>query len=183
MNAARLLYRTRQFWLTLRPTTRLDLSQAASILTTQQLALFRRMQPSEQVHCLRVLQRVIESGDVDRDLCVAALLHDIGKIRLPLRPWERVLIVLVQGLCPQCVHRWGALSGDDIGAAPAWRRAFILAENHPRWGAEYAAASGASPLTVALIRRHQERLPIDPGPDESREDMLLRHLQTVDDNS
>jgi len=58
MNATRLLYRTRQFWHALRTTPHLDYSLAASYLTPRQMALFQRMQLSEQAHSLKVLQRI-----------------------------------------------------------------------------------------------------------------------------
>jgi len=107
----------------------------------------------------------------------------VGKIRLPLSPWERALVVLIRLFCIRFVHRWGRFSGEDLKDLPRWRRAFVVAENHPDWGAAYAAAAGASPLAVALIRRHQEKAPENPGSNDSREDLLLGILQTVDDRS
>jgi hypothetical protein len=55
-----------------------------------------------------------------------------------------------------------------------------VAEQHPQWGAELAAQTGASPLTVALIRRHQEPFTSQPA---SMEEQLLGQLQTADDHS
>lgn len=183
MNATRFFYRTRQFWHALRTASNLDYSLAASYLTPRQLTLFKCMQLSEQAHSLKVLQGILERGIADRDLCIAALLHDVGKIRLPLSLWERALVVLIRKFCGRCIHRWGRLSEGGLENLPRWRRAFVVAENHPDWGAAYATETGASPLAVALIRRHQEKVLEHPGSDDAREDSLLKILQTLDDSS
>jgi hypothetical protein len=177
MNAARFLYRTRQFWQALGTTTTPEeLEQARAALSPSLFALFLRLQPSEQVHSLRVWQALRERGETNADLCVAALLHDVGKGRFPLRLWERVLIVLVKSFCPGCVQRLGEPD------AKGWRRALIVSVGHPTWGADMAAAAGASSLAVALIRRHQEALPpVEEA--NSLEERLLRKLQAADDES
>jgi hypothetical protein len=184
MNAARFLYRTRQFWQALGTTTTPeDLEQARAALSSSLFALFQRLQPSEQLHSLLVWQALRERGESNPDLWVAALLHDVGKSRFPLRLWERVAIVLAKSFCPGCSQRWGETSqGGEERVAKGWRRAFIVCTGHPTWGAEMAAAAGASPLAVALIRRHQEELP-PAGRANSLEDRLLRKLQAVDDES
>jgi hypothetical protein len=64
-----------------------------------------------------------------------------------------------------------------------WRRPFIIAERHPAWGAEMAAQAGASPLAVALIRQHQDKLDPDLESNSGTEGYLLHKLQAVDDNS
>lgn len=178
MNAARFLYRTRQFWQALRPPLSLEDSELVqSILTPPQMDLFRQMQAGEQAHSLRVLRALLEQGETQGDLLVAALLHDVGKNFAPLRLWERVAIVLVKAICPGCAQRWGE------GPAAGWRRAFVVSARHPDWGAELAAGAGASPLTVALIRRHQETRPRLESSLDSVEDRLLMKLVAVDDES
>jgi hypothetical protein len=65
-----------------------------------------------------------------------------------------------------------------------WRKAFVVAAQHPKWGAEMAAAAGTLPLAVALIRRHQDKPnTIEQQEINSREKLLLRILQSVDDSS
>jgi hypothetical protein len=178
MNAARLLYRTRQFWQALRsPPSVEDSERIQSILTEPQINLFRQMQPSEQTHSLRVLRALLAKGETQEDLLVAALLHDVGKIRARLNLLERIAIVLVKAICPRCAERWGA------GPAAGWRRAFVVSAHHPDWGAELAAGAGASSLAQALIRRHQEGQPKVGEGARSHEDRLLAKLVAVDDES
>jgi hypothetical protein len=167
------LYRARQFWQALfaEPAPS-GLEQARQVLPSSLLALFEVQQPCEQAHCLRILEMLLAAGEDHPDLFTAALLHDIGKNRYPLRLWERVLIVIAQALLPEQVKVWGQ------GKAVGLRRAFVVAVNHPDWGAEIAQAAGCTPLTVGLIRRHQE--PISQPP-LTLEDQLLLKLQQYDD--
>jgi hypothetical protein len=153
----RITYRVGQLWrtVTAHPTL-IDLSEARAVLSPALLSLFQRMQPSEQAHSLLVLRRLRQSGETQPDLLAAALLHDVGKTCLPLRPWDRALIVIARGLAPGLVRRWGR--GVDCGAnARGWRRPFAVAEQHPAWGAEMVQQAGASQMTIELVRYHQER--------------------------
>lgn len=166
------LYRTRQFWsaLTAIPAED-DLVQAGKVLSPGLFQLFQRMQPGEQAHSLAVFRRLREQGEMDRDLWVAALLHDVGKSCHPLRIWDRAAIVIVQLLLPQRAKAWGQCQ-------PAgWKRPFVVAEKHPEWGAQLAAQAGASPTTIELIRRHQEQ---SPPPGAVGFERLLLRLQSVD---
>ncbi|MBU0511191.1 MAG: HD domain-containing protein [Chloroflexi bacterium] len=177
MNASHIRYRVRQFWIAL-GATRLntsDLEPARAMLTTKQMALFTRLQASEQIHGLRVLQMLRAQGESHPDLMAAALLHDVGKCRLPLRLWERVLIVLGRRFFPERVKRWGN------GTPRGWRRPFVVAEWHPRWGAEMAREAGTSPLVVYLIREHQTDLPAEAL--DSLEGHLLSLLQKADNQN
>ena len=176
----RINYRVGQFWNALyaHPTRR-DLEWAFSILTPEQMALFTRLRPSEKAHSLSVLERLTQNKHMDlegedQDLMVAALLHDVGKTLHPIHIWERVLIVLAKALFPEQVRQWG--SGKPAG----WRRVFVIAEQHPEWGAQLAARAGASRLAVELIRQHQNQIP------DKSVDMfsgLLHRLQAADQDS
>jgi len=177
MNASRFLYRSRQFWLAISTrSSRQDVQLVTSILSDSQFELFQRMQRSEQTHSLVVLNELMNQGEDNADLLIAALLHDVGKTQAPIRLWERVLIVIVRAFCQDCVQKWGGNPETAMG----WRRAFIVAEQHPIWGADLAAERGTSPLAVSLIARHQEQIPPEAS---SIEDNLLRTLQAVDDNN
>ena len=177
MTPGRILYRARQFWdaLFLAPSLD-DLDLISQDLTAEQMALFRQMHRSEQAHSLRVMRAVMDASDVfsveqRKNLRQAALLHDVGKKRYPLRLWERVLIVLVKAFMPDRLQEWGE------GKPRGWRRAFVVARQHPLWGAQMAAEAGAPPLAVSLIERHQELL--DPAA-KTLDDRLLRLLQSAD---
>ena len=178
MSVARLLYRTRQFWQALWwAPAREDLDRLQSLLSPGMMALFHQLQPGEQAHSLLVWRRLVDQGERDPDLLAAALLHDAGKSRVPLQVWERVLIVLLKAFFPGLAEHWGA------GAAKGWRRALVVAAQHPAWGAEMARRAGASARTQELIRRHQEKLPHEETQPGSLEVRLLRKLQAVDDES
>ncbi len=177
----RLCYRARQFWLALaaRPDP-IALAAAQAVLTQAEWALFRGMQPSEQAHTLHILHRLQAQGETDSDLLTAALLHDAGKQRYPLHPWERVVIVLAQAAAPGLVRRWSNQAEIDPKGCTGWRKPFMVATWHAEWGAEMAEQAGASSLVVALIRRHPQVVPPDSG---QAEDNLLRKLQAEDDES
>lgn len=174
MSISQVWYRTRQFWLAWRAEAPSDeeLAAARSVLTTEQMTLFLLLQPSEQIHALRVLQTIQLQGESDPDLQTAALLHDIGKARAPLKLWERVVIVLGKRFFPRRAKFWGQ------GKPQGWKRPFVVAEQHPDWGGEMAAKVGLSPITVALIRRHQTTEIFDPL--TRQEDRLLSILQAAD---
>jgi len=180
MSLGRVLYRVRQFshavWASAAPA---DLEQARSVLTPAQMALFVGMQSSEQTHALSVYRQLLAQGETSPDLLKAALLHDVGKICRPLRLWERVLIVLVKAIYPAQSRRWGSVDSEEAGKK-TWKQAFAVAEQHPAWGAELAAEAGTSPLTVELIRLHQD--PPSTAVDAEVKRLLVK-LQAVDDHT
>lgn len=152
---------------------------AQEILNPDQMALFRRMQASEQAHSLAVMKRLrIQAIQEDQsvaihrqDLLAAALLHDAGKCLYPLHIWDRVLVVLGEWFFPDRVDHWGS------GSPDGWKRAFVVAKMHPNWGSELAAQAGSSATTVELIRRHQLR---GEQPSATIVDHLLHELQAAD---
>ncbi len=176
----RISYRIRQFQnaLIANPNPD-DLEIVRNLLTPAQMDLFYCMHPSEQAHGIQVLERVrstedSQKDDYYKDLYVAALLHDIGKCRYPLRLWERVVIVLAKAFLPGKVAEWGS------GKPSGWRRVFVISECHPEWGAQMAADAGTSALAVELIRKHQNFYHTDTV---SIKGLLLKRLQVADQNS
>ncbi len=160
-----------------------DLEALQKVLTPRQYASFCRLQPSEQAHAILVWKKMQQGqGGTGRPLPqavqAAALLHDVGKSRCPLRVWERVEIVLGKVLFASRARRWGERM--QLETCPGWARPFVAAQQHPRWGAEIAAACGSDPLTIALIARHQEAL--QPA-DHSLEARWLALLQQADNDS
>ena len=184
MSTDRILYRTRQFWHALGSAPSSEgIALAWTMLAPPQQLIFNRMLRSEQAHSLRVLHALLDQREENKDLLVAALLHDVGKSRFPLHLWERVVIVLAKMICPGCAKRWGERVTGDEQVPHGWRRAYIIAEDHPAWGAEMAAEAGCSQLTINLIRRHQDIVPVSKVEDLSIEDRLLLKLQATDDES
>lgn len=170
-----LSYRFLQFQRALfaRPSsTDMDLVQRT--LNPAQFEIFLQLQPSEQAHSLNIFHALRSEGHTHPDLLAAALLHDVGKSRYPLKTWERVVIVLGRIFLPQQTDRWG--KGQPIG----WKRPFAIARQHAAWGAEMAANTGGSDILVELIRRHQEALPAEPT---TPADQLLIHLKRYDDQA
>jgi hypothetical protein len=185
--SGRLLYRTRQFWhyLAASPASH-DLETVKDILQPSLYALFSSLAPEEQAHSIKILNRFLEMGEKHTDLLMAALLHDVGKSRFPLRLWERVFIVIGKHLFPQLSKDWGM--NNPLTPQPglwnrfswAMKKPFMVSELHPQWGAEMVAAAGGSSLLAALVRRHQQKL---VEPPTAEEDVLLAKLLMVDDES
>lgn len=168
-------YRAWQFWKAVRARPAVqDLKQAAGLLGPSLLDLFYRMSPGDQAHSLRIFRQLLDQGERNLDLLIAALLHDVGKSLYPLATWERVWIVIGRALFPARLEAWGC------GEPRGWRRSFVIACQHPQWGAELAAQAGASVLIVWLIRHHQERSDTDPT---NLEGQLLKRLQQFDDHN
>jgi len=141
-------------------------------LTPLQAELFLRMPRSDQRHGLDVFRALRRKQHDDRDLLVAALLHDVGKSGGRLRLWHRVLIVLIKALRPELLDQ---LASDE---PHSWRYPFFVHQQHPELGAELAQVAGCSPTTVELIRRHQQ--PPAGSPLSTRQDELLAALQEAD---
>jgi hypothetical protein len=177
----RIQYRVRQFWRTLAvKNDRHELEQALALLNPAQRVLFTQMQPSEQNHALMIFHCLLEQGDNQPDLLVAALLHDVGKLRYRLKPLGRVMVVLVKTVMPEQARRWGALPPNGCDGLLAWRKVFIVAEHHSEWGAEMTRQAGVSPLTENLIRFHDRPHRQDADAEESS---LLDKLRLFDNES
>jgi hypothetical protein len=171
-------YRVQQFFhaLTAAPAPQ-DRREVESFLGPALMRLFTTMQPGEQAHSIRIYRCLRENGVEDPDLLSAALLHDAGKSRLPLRLWERVAIVLAKALAPGLVESWGQAPGAH---PPTWKRPFVVAVQHPDWRARMAENAGASDLVVRLIRDHQAPSPEKHPGFSEHEVELLRQLQSFD---
>jgi hypothetical protein len=170
-------YRLRQFWRYLRPAPLGpdERAEVLGVLPPKLAALFWQMPPGEQAHGLRVLRAVRAARpEAPAELLQAALLHDAGKLRAPLSLAGRAVVVLAGRLLPAQAARWGR------GEPRGWRRPFVTAAQHAEWGAALAAAAGAPPLTVALVRRHP--WPPPPGA-RTPEDDCLAALRLADDDS
>ncbi len=174
MNGARVTYRVWQFGQALwaRPAAS-DLAAVRALLPAALWTLFRRLPRNEQAHAIRVWRDLLAQGEAPPVVQMAALLHDVGKLRVRLWPWERALAVLGNAFFPRQVRRWA--QGEPRG----WRKPFVVAARHPHWGAEMVAAVYPDPLLRDLIRWHQATDP--PLPPDARS--WLRRLQAVDDRN
>lgn len=169
------VYRFSQFMrsLTTKPSSE-RLEMINTYLSPGLRSLFDGMQPSEQVHALHVFTDLRQQGQNHPELLCAALLHDVGKAEFPLQLWERVFIVLVQWLLPKQVDAWGQ------GEARGWRKALVVARNHPIWGADMIQQAGGKQLVQDLVRWHQD--PPDPDMDQTQRSLLMA-LQEADNRN
>ncbi len=118
---------------------------ALLILPPRARPIFSGMPVADRRHALDVLARLESGGFTDRDLLVAALLHDAAKGHR-MRLWHRVAGVVLEAIAPRLLAR---LADASTGS---WRYPFHLYLEHPRLSADLALAAGCSPRSAALIR-------------------------------
>lgn len=160
-----------QFQRALRETPSPDgLARAQAVLPPELFDLFSQLQPFEQAHSIRVYDGLIALGHDDPDLLTAGLLHDVGKARVPLNPWERAVAVAARKVLPAKIKQW------QRGEPKGLRVGIVVAARHAEWGAEMAAEAGAGERLVRLIRNHDAELSEIPEPDRP----LIEALQSVD---
>jgi len=166
-------YRVGQFWRALTAWVAPDEPVTVdALLPAAARRLFACQPAADRAHALAVL-RALWTEEAHRDLLAAALLHDVGKADAGLSALHRAAIVLLDRWSPRLLAR---LSREEGWGASGWRRPFVGHAGHAALGAERARAAGCSPLTVALIARHHERLTAVC----SEEDRLLAVLQQAD---
>lgn len=167
----RVRYRVEQFFraLTARVSDE-EVRRATRALTPEAQSLFRRQTIQDQRHALAVYHTLRQAGHEDPHLLAAALLHDAGKATARLSAVHRSIIVLLGCLAPPLLTRLG--QGES-----GWNRPFVIHAQHPVIGARWAEEAGCPPLTVALIRRHEE----ESADGSTEEDRLLAALQAADD--
>jgi hypothetical protein len=166
-----------------------EVEQAIRILPPRAQRLFRHQAVQDQRHAMAVYHALRQAGHKNPQLLAAGLLHDAGKAAARIPAWQRAVIVLLERFAPRllawlsqeepqgCVP---SLSKGCVLSLPKdWRRPFVIHARHPQAGARWAEEAGCSPLTVALIRRHQDQL-IGCSPLAVEEDQLLAALQAAD---
>lgn len=164
-------YRVAQFFraLTARVSEE-EVEQATRFLTPEARALFCRQAIQDQRHALDVYRTLQQAGHTDPRLLAAALLHDVGKAAGRLPSSYRAVIVLMERLAPRMLARLSQ------GESSLLDGPFVVHARHPERGARWAEEAGCSPLTGALIRRHEEKLDYD----QTEEDQFLAILQAAD---
>jgi hypothetical protein len=150
-----------------------DYALAAAYLSPDLLSCFRQMRRGEQLHSLNVLRSVLAQGSTPDDLAVAALLHDVGKVRYAFPTWQKTLVVLVKAAAPGLF--WRLAQGDP---RRWWLRPFVVSGQHPAWGAAMIAAAGASEGAAWLVAHHADSL----ADHAQHPDLyLLKRLRQADD--
>lgn len=165
-------YRVGQFFraLTARVSNE-EVERATHALTPEARTLFRHQAVQDQQHALATYSALQQAGHTNPHLLAAALLHDAGKAAAKLSPVHRSIIVLLGRFAP------GLLARCSEGETQRWNRPFIIHAQHPQIGARWAEEAGCSPITVALIRQHEEEL----TDVQTEQDRLLAILKAVDD--
>lgn len=125
----------------------------ATWVTPPQLDLFDRMHVADRRHGLDVVGTLRERGMTDEEVLLAGLLHDAGKSQTGV--WPRVAYALGQAYGPWV---WRV-----AGIVPGFRRALARLEAHAEVSARMAAAAGASPRTVELIRNQDDPIDLEAG--------------------
>jgi hypothetical protein len=128
-------------WHALRP--RLDedgLQLARQLLSDAEARLFFAMEKSDQRHAIAVMTQLRSLGVEDRDVLVAALLHDCAKGMVPL--WLRIAKVVAPGV----------VTSAAVSGAPGWRGAAYRLIHDATLSAALAENAGSSRLIVGLIQ-------------------------------
>ena len=126
-----------------------------------------------QWHGLQVMHDLQHAGIDRSDMLAAALLHDAGKGEGSSGPLVRAFIVLAVQLAPD----WSARRKElDYREAQGIDRVLAIAYQHPQIAAERARQCGCDPITIDLIRYHQDT-------ERGKTDPLLRLFQQVDDQN
>ncbi len=131
-------------WRYLRPAVTGDeRAGLAELLSPGELALFERMHAADRRHGLDVMAALRAGGVTDRDLLVAAVIHDCGKGR-KVRLVHRVAWSL-------CRH-YGEWICRVARRLPSFRNGLETLRRHAERSAELAEEAGCSPRIVELIR-------------------------------
>ncbi len=146
---------------------------AEAVLPPAAQAWFHSLPRDLQWHGLQVMHDLQRAGVDQAEVLAAALLHDAGKAVGPSGPLARTMIVLALRLAPAWSARRKKI---DYRAARGFDRVLAIAYQHPDIAAEKALECGCDPVTIDLIRYHQDtaRMVNDP---------ILRLFQQVDDRN
>ncbi|WP_054743012.1 HD domain-containing protein [Cellulosilyticum ruminicola] len=113
--------------------TKEDTDYVKGLLNEKEQELFFKLKVYEQVHCLRVARNMdAESGVFNIkerwELSRIALLHDIGKIKYPLNPIEKSIIVVLNKLTKGKIRKLTKLKMVKCYYTHAQEGAALLAE-------------------------------------------------------
>jgi hypothetical protein len=156
-------------------TQQVDYTLPRQYLSRPMLDTFQQMKVNEQLHSIRVAKTVLtQQPTTPDDLAIAALMHDVGKIRCPLSVYGKAAAVAIEMLAP-ALYRYGSTQNMH---RDVWARPFIASAHHPRWGAEILRELGGSERAVWLVEHHAE---VVAGWMDHPHAGLLWRLQQADD--
>ncbi|MEP7217065.1 MAG: HD domain-containing protein [Anaerolineaceae bacterium] len=142
--------------------TSADFELAGRYLDGELLTLFRGQHPRDVVHSAATARWLIERGQADNDLIVAALLHDVAKG--VQRRADRVAWVLAGYVGVETALANGRSRFE-------FRRAMARTAEHSAAGSRLLLRTGAAPAVAELTRLHHT----PPGTDR-----VLALLQQAD---
>ena len=123
-----------------------DDAWAAEQLPAPELEVYRRMDPRDREHAVRVAQKLLElHPDARTEVVRAALLHDCGKQVRPYNVLERVLVGLIASEGPR---------GRTMHSGLQARTAMDVRNNHPQIGANLVLEAGGNARVAELVRTH-----------------------------
>lgn len=121
----------------------------SSVLTEDEVKLWRRMSRADRRHAVGVARKVERQlgNEASTPVVAAALLHDVGKVAAGLGVYGRVVATLA-----------GAAAGRTMAQAWTQGKGFTrkvgLYLRHPDLGGDMLALAGSDPLTVTWAREH-----------------------------
>ncbi len=125
-----------------------DIEWLASFTTASERTLFERMSNPDQRHALEVARAVGQAlPDAEREVLVAAVFHDVGKVVCGYRTPARVIATLVWAVVP---HDRAAAMAEGRGPL----RRMGQYRRHPELGEELLLAADAPEMAARWAADH-----------------------------
>jgi HD domain len=120
---------------------------AAQQLAQPELEVYRRMDPRDREHAVRVAQKLLElHPGASNEAVRAALLHDCGKLVRPYNVFERVFVGLIAPEGPRSSQTSSGLQATALD----------VRNNHPQIGANLILEAGGDSRVAELVRIHHK---------------------------
>lgn len=170
------LYRVKQFyWAITSPFRKVDKDYIEKHLTKEEMRLFYRLTKGEILHCVRVARaaglyydELIEEGEQlsfsKEDIIRLSLLHDVGKIKIPINVVQKSIIVILHKLTKGRLKRYSN-----------FKHVYIY-YNHPREGLQLLNKDNYSEDFLDAVASHHHK-------SEGTDSMMLRVLRYADNIS
>jgi response regulator RpfG family c-di-GMP phosphodiesterase len=121
---------------------------ANSKLPASELEIYKRMDPRDREHAIRVAQKLLElHPEASSEVIRAALLHDCGKLVRPYNVFERVMVGLIAPEGPRSSQTSNSLQA---------RTAMDVRNNHPQIGAKLILEAGGDSRVAELVQIHHQ---------------------------